>query len=78
MWKYNCCIEESLTEEVFIEYFGGNDGRHFYSKWKYTLKFDFMGMIGYFRSNGNDGQIFCNMVMEQINKYEDRERKYGK
>ena len=77
MWKYNCCIDESLTEELFIKYFGGCDGRHFYSKWRYTIKFDFMEMIGYFRSNGNKGQIFCNMVMEQINKYENRERNYA-
>jgi hypothetical protein len=71
LWEYNRGIDERLTEELFIRYFGQCDGSHFYSKWKH-YDYNFMKMIGYFGSSTDNGQKFCNMVAEQINQYEKR------
>jgi hypothetical protein len=81
LWEYNRGMDESLTEDLFIRRFGKCDGSHFYSKWKH-YDYSFMKMIGYFGSSRDNGQKFCDMVAEQINKYEQRmkiwEQKNGK
>ena len=33
-WDYNRHPEESLTQELFNEYFGSVMGTHYYSKWE--------------------------------------------
>jgi hypothetical protein len=71
LWEYNRNMDETLTEELFIRYFGQCDGSHFYSKWKY-YDCNFMKMAGYFGSSTGNGQKFCDMVLEQMIKYEQR------
>jgi hypothetical protein len=73
-WQYNRYSEESLTQEVFIKYFGGNFGTHFYSKWVDTYKFNLLEMAAYFGHDIENGQKFCDMLMEQIIKYEKRDK----
>jgi hypothetical protein len=75
MWQYNRCQEESLTEELLIRYYGKAFGSHFYSKWLQTYKYDFMNMITYFGHDIENGQKFCDMVMEQVKQYEQREKR---
>lgn len=75
LWINNHYPDESLTEELFVKYFGICDGKHFYGKWEKTFNKNFLDMINYFRNSGNKGQLFCNMVLEQINKYKIRENK---
>lgn len=74
MWNANRYPEESITKQLFIEYFGDNYGTHFYGKWTGECNHDILKMIGYFRSNHNHGQIFCNMLFNLITKYEKRDR----
>jgi hypothetical protein len=78
LWEYNRYSEEALTEELFIRYYGKYDGSHFYSKWVYTYEFNFMKMVGYFGSSTGNGQKFCDMVMEQVEKYEQRVKQIWK
>jgi hypothetical protein len=73
-WNYNRYPEESLTEECFIKIFGGCFGKHFYSKWVHTYEFDFMKMVGYFGTSTDNGQKFCDMVMETVEQYEQRQQ----
>ncbi|KAA6302819.1 MAG: hypothetical protein EZS26_000989 [Candidatus Ordinivivax streblomastigis] len=77
LWEYNRYQEESLTEESFIQYYGGCFGSHFYSKWRY-YDYNFMKMIGYFGGSTENGQKFCDMVMEQVIKYEQRKEQVWK
>jgi hypothetical protein len=77
LWEYNRYAEEALTEELFIRYYGKCDGSHFYSKWKY-YDCHFMKLIGYFGSSTENGQKFCDMVMEQVIKYEQRKEQVWK
>jgi hypothetical protein len=77
LWEYNRDMDETLTEELFIRYFGKCDGSHFYSKWKY-YDYSFMKMTGYFGISAGNGQKFCDMVMEQVIKYEQRQKQTWK
>ncbi len=70
----NFIPEESLSKPVFVQHFGENNGNHFYGKWIGECNRDFLKMIAYFRSNREHGQIFCNMLMEQVNKYTMRDK----
>jgi hypothetical protein len=67
-------VEESLSEELFIRYYGRNFGAHFYSKWVHSCKFNLLEMITYFGWDRENGQKFCDMVMEQVVKYEKRDK----
>jgi hypothetical protein len=73
LWDYNRYQDESLTEELFILYYGKCDGSHFYSKWKH-YNFNFMKMVGYFGTSTGNGQKFCDMVMETVEQYEQRQQ----
>jgi hypothetical protein len=77
LWEHNRDMNETLTEEVFIRHFGKCDGSHFYSKWKY-YDCNFMKMVGYFGISTTNGQKFCDMVMEQMKKYEQRQKEVWK
>jgi hypothetical protein len=73
LWEHNRNMDETLTEELFIRYYGGCFGSHFHSKWKH-YDCNFMKMAGYFGNSTENGQKFCDMVMEQMFKYEQREK----
>lgn len=72
MWNYNYSQEERLSKELFAKYFGNRMGEHYYDKWISTCEQRFMKMIAYFGQDSKEGQTFCDMVAEQIQKYEQR------
>lgn len=73
-WDYNRMQEESLTEELFIRHFGGVMGRHYYEKWSRVYDHDLRRMLAYFGNDLREGQRFCDMVAEQVAKYEQRQK----
>lgn len=73
IWDYNRNpFTESLTNELFRENYGMVMGDHYYEKFIYSLNGDLLKMIAYFRGENKEGHIFCNMIMECIEKYEQR------
>lgn len=72
LWNYNNYQEEMLSKELFEKYFGSHDGSHFFEKWEYSFKRNLIEMITYFRGEPQNGQKFCNMLMEQVQKYQTR------
>ncbi|MBS5020765.1 MAG: hypothetical protein KHZ60_11990 [Alistipes sp.] len=72
-WDYNFAPDEVLTEELFIRHFGGNMGRHYYGKWAHVYNHDLRRMLAYFGNDLREGQRFCDMIAEQVCKYETRE-----
>ena len=42
---------------------------------EYAHEFDgnILKMVGYFRGSEKEGQVFCDMITERIEKYEQRE-----
>ena len=73
-WDYNFAPDEALTEELFIRYFGGVMGRHYYEKWNLVYAHDLRRMLAYFGNDLREGQRFCDMVAEQVAKYEQRQK----
>lgn len=73
-WDYNFASDEALTEELFILYFGGGMGRHYYEKWSRVYDHDLRKMLAYFLGNLTEGQHFCDMIAEQVQKYEQRQK----
>lgn len=77
-WDYNCVrATEGLTLELFQESYGKVMGAHYYGKWC-EFKFNFFKMIRYFSQYMDAGQIFCNMVMKLVEKYEEKKRNESK
>lgn len=72
LWNNNFSQFESLTKELFQEHFGNRMGEHYFNKWFYTYEQNFMQMIAYYGANSTDGQRFCDMVAEQMQRYEER------
>ena len=64
--------QESLTEEMFIETYGGAMGAHYFSKWEHLYKRDILKMVIYFGRDTAEGQKFANLLAKQIEKYETR------
>ncbi|BBL00433.1 hypothetical protein A3BBH6_06690 [Alistipes onderdonkii subsp. vulgaris] len=73
-WDYNFAPDEALTEELFIRYFSGVMGRHYYEKWSLVYAHDLRRMLAYFGNDLREGQRFCDMVAEQVAKYEQRQK----
>lgn len=71
-WEYNFSQTENLNEEIFVRYFGGVMGRHYYNKWKDVYRYNLHDMLVYFGGSCSEGQLFCDMLAEQIFKYEQR------
>ena len=71
-WDYNFAPDEALTEELFIRHFGGDMGRHYYGKWAHVYDHDLRRMLAYFGNDLREGQRFCDMIAEQVCKYETR------
>lgn len=73
MWDYNRnSLTESLTNELFREKYGVVMGDHYYEKFIYSFNGDLLKMIAYFRGENKEGQIFCDMITDCIEKYEQR------
>lgn len=73
MWMGNYAPNEALTQDIFIKYYGIRMGQHYYGKWIGEAKRNILWMLCYF--NDKDGQRFCNMIAEQVEKYEHRVKK---
>ncbi len=71
-WDYNRHPEESLTQELFEEYFGRVMGVHYYSKWEDYYKKNIIAMVGYLYSDRKEAQLFCDMIMQKVYQYEQR------
>lgn len=77
-WDYNCVrATEGLTLELFQKSYGNVMGAHYYGKWC-EFKFNFFKMIRYFNQYMDAGQTFCNMVMKQVEGYEEKRRNESK
>ena len=73
IWDYNRCFkDESLDKDLFIEKYGKVMGEHYYNKFVHEFNGNILKMIGYFRDSKKEGQIFCDMITERIEKYEKR------
>ena len=72
-WDYNRCFkDESLDKDLFVEKYGRVMGEHYYNKFVHEFDGNILKMVGYFRGSEKDGQIFCDMITERIEKYEKR------
>ena len=71
-WKGECASHEALTEESFVRHFGNAAGGRYYKKWKGRFRFDLCRMLACFEGNDSDGQRFCDMIAEEVRKYEQR------
>ena len=73
-WDYNRCFkDESLDKNLFMEKYGKVMGEHYYNKFVHEFNGNILKMIGYFRGSEKEGQVFCDMITECIEKYEQRE-----
>lgn len=50
----------------------GLTGEHYYNKFVHEFDGNILKMIGYFRGSEKEGQVFCDMITERIEKYEKR------
>ena len=57
---------------LFIEKYGKVMGEHYYNKFVHEFNGNILKMIGYFRGSEKEGQVFCDMITERIEKYEKR------
>lgn len=73
MWATNRNGDEIFTKDMFITNFGNSYGKHYFMKWKGELECNYWKAYGYFRTHRDHGQIFCDMMMELVEKYEKRE-----
>lgn len=68
----SCFKDESLDKDLFVEKYGKVMGEHYYNKFVHEFDGNILKMVGYFRGSEKDGQIFCDMITERIEKYEKR------
>lgn len=73
LWEYNQNSEEGLSLMLFQQYFGKNMGKHLYYKWLYPAQKNIFWMMRYFKFEPDQGQIFCNMLMQQVKLYKKRQ-----
>lgn len=45
---------------------------HYYNKFVHEFDGNILKMVGYFRGSEKEGQVFCDMITERIEKYEKR------
>lgn len=70
---YNRCFkDESLDKDLFMGKYGKVMGEHYYNKFVHEFNGNILKMIGYFRGSEKEGQVFCDMITERIEKYEKR------
>lgn len=71
--KNNRCFkDESLDKDLFVEKYGRVMGEHYYNKFVHEFDGNILKMVGYFRGSEKEGQAFCDMITERIEKYEKR------
>lgn len=71
MWEQKVYpIDMCLKESDFIKWFGKFDGTNLYERWINYYKCDFLSMVSHFSPQNDNGQPFCDMVIEQANKYQ--------
>ena len=70
--KTGCDIDESLDKDLFVEKYGRVMGEHYYNKFVHEFDGNILKMVGYFRGSEKEGQVFCDMITERIEKYEKR------
>lgn len=64
--------DESLDKDLFMGKYGKVMGEHYYNKFVHEFDGNILKMIGYFRGSEKEGQVFCDMITERIEKYEKR------
>lgn len=72
MWVSNYGPDEGLTKELFHQTYGSRMGDHYLEKWDKVYKHNIIAMTAYFGNNSKEGQKFCDMMMVQMTKYEQR------
>ncbi len=72
LWVNNYGDGEGLTRELFAETYGKVMGDHYAIKWESEYRHNIMAMVNYFGLGSEDGQKFCDMIMKQMAKYEQR------
>lgn len=71
--ELRCCFkDESLDKDLFVEKYGRVMGEHYYNKFVHEFDGNILKMVGYFRGSEKEGQVFCDMITERIEKYEKR------
>ena len=67
-------VVKILKEKGFIVYKKGGKvmGEHYYNKFVHEFDGNILKMVGYFRGSEKEGQVFCDMITERIEKYEKR------
>lgn len=74
-WDYNRCFkDESLDKDLFMGKYGKVMGEHYYNKFIHEFDGNILKMIGYFRGSEKEGQVFCDMITERIEKYKKARR----
>lgn len=63
---------ESLDKDLFMGKYGKVMGEHYYNKFVHEFDGNILKMVGYFRGSEKEGQVFCDMITERIEKYEKR------
>jgi hypothetical protein len=72
LWQNNHDDTEALSKELFVKIFGNNLGNHYYEKWMYLYGGDILKMMCYYKTQPDHGQLFCDMLLKQIRRYEQR------
>lgn len=72
LWVNNYADGEGLTREIFAETYGNVMGNHYAVKWESEYRHNILAMVNYFGYGSKDGQKFCDMVIKQMTKYEQR------
>lgn len=68
-WWTNHYNISDFNRNLFIQHFGEISGNDYYDQWIGCGE-DLMKMFGRFVGNREDGQTFCNMIMEQVERSE--------
>lgn len=61
-----------IDKDLFMGKYGKVMGEHYYNKFVHEFNGNILKMIGYFRGSEKEGQVFCDMITERIEKYEKR------
>jgi hypothetical protein len=72
---YHNCLISYISEQIaylFVEKYGRVMGEHYYNKFVHEFDGNILKMVGYFRGSEKEGQVFCDMITERIEKYEKR------
>lgn len=70
MWWNNGYTPGSFSRELFVRNFGEEAGTEYHARWL-ERKENLLDMFGCFVSDQEAGQKFCDMVMAQVEQYEE-------